>query len=378
MQNIPLAHTIASRGEPSRWYSATLWHTMNLSALWRLLRVHGFRVSASRWPRIATAIMSAVNNSILGALQSALYGSLLRDTEIKSNPLFVLGHWRSGTTHLHELLALDDQFAFPTSYDCFAPHHCLVTGRLYPRLFGRLLPSKRLMDDMSIGFDRPQEDELALVSLGVPSPMWCLAYPEETYGQRYLTLRNVSERERDEWLSGLRHFMRLVTFRHPGKPLLLKSPPHTARIGLLAEMFPAARFLHVVRDPYVVFASTLHLWRKTQAANAIVHADSALLEDFVLRTLAEMYEGFEEATAALGARFYQLRYEDLVREPMVTLRRCYEALNLSNFDHIQPRVSEYLSALRDYRTNRYVISPEGRAAVKDAWGDIFRKWDYAI
>ena len=34
-----------------------------------------------------------------------------------------------------------------------------------------------------------------------------------------------------------------VTFRHQGKPLILKSPPHTARMAALARMFPNARFL---------------------------------------------------------------------------------------------------------------------------------------
>jgi omega-hydroxy-beta-dihydromenaquinone-9 sulfotransferase len=232
---------------------------MSAAAWWRLLSAHRFRVRFSRLPVAASVTLSTANNSLLGLLQSAIYGARLRKTSIEHDPVFVLGHWRSGTTHLHELLALDDRFGFPTSFECFAPHHCLLTDRVYPTLFSWLLPAKRAMDNMALGFDRPQEDELALVALGVPSPMWSLGYPGETKGQAYLTLRDVPDRERKRWAAVFRKFLRLVTYRHRGKPLILKSPPHTARMAVLARMFPNARFLHIVRDPYVVFASTIHL-----------------------------------------------------------------------------------------------------------------------
>ena len=77
-------------------------------------------------------------------------------------------------------------------------------------------------------------------------------------------------------------------------------------------------------------------------------------------------------------RFHQLRYEDLVREPLVTLERCYQAIGLDDFDRARPRVAEYLAGLRGYRTNEYAISSEGRTAIREAWGAIFRNWGYEI
>jgi hypothetical protein len=49
---------------------------------------------------------------------------------------------------------------------------------------------------------------------------------------------------------------------------MLKSPTHTARLHILREMFPQAKFIHIVRDPCEVFSSTVRLWRalfETQA-----------------------------------------------------------------------------------------------------------------
>jgi omega-hydroxy-beta-dihydromenaquinone-9 sulfotransferase len=371
--------TTKGGGEAAHWYSPTLWHTMNAEAWWRLLRAHGFRVMPSRLHLAVSVTLAALSNSFLGLLQSAIYGARLRDTIIEHDPIFVLGHWRSGTTHLHELLALDDRFAYP-SFECFAPHHCLLTDNsLYRSSFSWLVPRKRVMDNMAVGFDRPQEDELALVALGAPSPYWSLAYPGETKGQIYLTLRDASECEREKWMAVFQRFLRLLTYRHRGKPLILKSPAHTARLTMLARMFPKARFIHIVRDPYAVFASTMHLWRKNQQISALTPTEPAALEASVLRGLRAMYDGFEAASAALQpGLFHQVHYEDLVREPLTTLEQCYHAIGLGEFSVVRPRLSDYLANLRDYRTNEYALSSPGKAAVNEAWGTIFRKWGYEV
>jgi len=366
-------------GQRPPWYSSTLWHTMSVGGWWRFLRAHRFRLAARKLPLAASITFYTINNSVLGLLQSAIYGSRVRRTCIERDPIFILGHWRSGTTHLHELLALDVNFTAPTTYECVTPRHFLLTDRLYPALLSWVVPSKRAFDNMELGFQRPQEDELALVALGVPSPMWTAGYPDDTVGQAYLTLLGVSVRERRRWEDAFTQFLRRVTYRHPGRPLLLKSPGHTARLQLLQELFPAARYLHIVRNPYQVFASTVHLWQKVIDFNGLVRPDPDRLERKVLQTLQQMYEGFDRARASLpDGCFHQLRYEDLIRDPMTTLESCYAALALGDIARVAPRVMAYLSGRRDYRPNEYEISAEGKAAVRQAWGPIFSKWGYEI
>jgi hypothetical protein len=189
----------------------------------------------------------------------------------------------------------------------------------------------------------------------------------------------VLEPEWEKWIAVFQSFLRLLTYRRQGKPLILKSPTHTARVAMLARIFPKARFVHIVRDPHAAFASTVHLWRNLQRENALTRVDMIALEAQVIRNLLEMYDGFEAAREALPpGHFHQLHYEDLVREPLATLEQCYHAIGLGDFTLIRPRVDDYLANLSAYRTNEYAISPEGKAAVSEAWGAIFREWGYAV
>jgi len=274
--------TIRGHGVPQRWYAPTLWQTMTASAWWSMLRKHGFGIRLRRLPLAAVVSAITAANSVFGLLQSALFSARLGHIAVAPDPIFIVGHYRAGTTHLHNLLAQDERLSFPTMFECACPHHCLVTGRIYPKLFAWMLPAKRAMDDVRLAFDLPQEDELGLLALGAPSPYWSLAFPGNSAGEAFLSLRTVTDRERESWEQIFLGFLRLVSYRRPGTPLILKSPPHTARIAMLTRLLPGARFVHIVRHPLEVFASTVRLWRSTRAGNALAAWDDAALEREVL------------------------------------------------------------------------------------------------
>src|SRR5205085_12402082 len=107
-------------------------------------------------------------------------------------------------------------------------------------------------------------------------------------GQEYLDFKGVSPRGLRRWKRAFKHFLRAVTYK-VRKRLVLKSPPHTARIPVLKQMFPNAVFIHIVRDPYVVFPSTVNLWRTLFRTHGLQKPTCAGLEEYVLRTVERMY-----------------------------------------------------------------------------------------
>ncbi len=81
--------------------------------------------------RIAMAVLIAalsLVNGLLWLIQTMPVGRKIDRTKIEHDPIFVIGHWRSGTTLLHELLVRDPRHTYPDTYACFAPNHFLVSA----------------------------------------------------------------------------------------------------------------------------------------------------------------------------------------------------------------------------------------------------------
>src|SRR5579884_1605393 len=161
---------------PREWMPR-LWEGCDFFAWARLLARNNFAVEPPYWYIAAVVSFVSFNHTLLRWLQRGLYGSRPYHTPLAQAPLFIVGHWRTGTTLLHELLILDERHTFPNTYQCLEPNHFLLTENLVKRYLGFLMPSRRPMDGMPAGWDRPQEDEFALCMMGQPSPYLTIAFP---------------------------------------------------------------------------------------------------------------------------------------------------------------------------------------------------------
>ena len=345
----------------------------------RLLARHRGAVSPGRLPMALAVSALSLGNSAAAALQRARYGRAIACVTLTPAPLFIVGHWRTGTTMLHELLALDPQFRCPTTYECMAPAHFLVTGGLVTRHLGGLLPEHRPLDEMRLRWDLPQEDDFAIANLGARSPYHAWAFPRQHLpGQEWLDPRGFPPAEGERWQAALRSFAGALAVSGAGR-LVLKSPTHTARLGLLAEMFPGAQFIHAVRDPYEMVPSLLVAWRRLAASIGLQTGCRDDVVDYLLRLGENLYRRFDRDRAGLGpGRIVDVRYEDLVGDPAAALDRLYESLRLPHRDRLPSLVDRCLTAVGDYRTNDHATSPELRRRITAVWGGYATRYGYAI
>src|SRR5262245_35790920 len=255
---------------PSRWarlaalISPGIASGITLGTWRRVLRDHRYDIDHPYWVRAVSVTFGAVANSVLATVENLAFARRVRRTTVEP-PLFILGLPRSGTTHLHNLLARDDRFAFPNMYQVLYPNSFLLTERVHAPLVGMFMDEKRPMDNMRFGVAEPQEDEWALAGMIGRSYLLGGSFPRRAeFHARYLTLRDLTPAELDEWKAALRWLVQKLSFKY-GRPLVLKSPGHTGRVRALLDLFPDARFLHIRRDPYVVFQSALHCVRSTSA-----------------------------------------------------------------------------------------------------------------
>jgi hypothetical protein len=354
-----------------------MWQGCDFFAWMRLLVRNCFAVNWRYWYVAIVVTIVSFMHTLLRFVQQAIYGRRIAATPIREAPLFIIGHWRTGTTFLHELLVLDERHAYPNSYECMEPNHFLLTERIFKRWFWFLMPAHRPMDNMAAGWDRPQEDEFALCMMGQPSPYLTIAFPNHRpQYPEYLDLEGLSPRALRSWKRAFMGFLQRLTCKDPRR-LILKSPPHTCRIKVLLTMFPDARFVHIVRDPFVVFPSTVNLWKRLYETHGLQKPKFHGLEEHVFQTYTRMYERLEEGRKLVQpSRFFELKYEDLVRDPVSQMRALYAGLQLGEFEKYLPRLEEYLARIQGYERNRYELTPELRAEIVRRWGSIMDRYGY--
>ncbi len=361
------------------WNGAAIWMGCDYFGLMRLLAHNRFRVTPAYLGDCLIDVLFSLGNTCLRCVQWALWAHRFSRAELKEDPIFIIGHWRTGTTLLHELLSLDRRLRCPTTFECFLPNHFLVSQWLLKRWTAFVLPPRRPSDNMSMGWDLPQEDEFALCNLGLPSPYAMIAFPNRLpqFG-RYLELDDLSDPERRRWKSVLMTFLKQLVCRRPGR-IVLKSPTHTFRLPVLCEMFPKSHFVHLVRDPYTVFMSTVRLWKSLFTSHGYQKPTWEGLEEYVFDTFGRMHRRLEATRGLVDPRrFHELRYEDLVSNPVAEVHALYGRLGLAGFDAVEPAVRAYVAARADYRTNRYELTPQLRGEIARRWKPYFEKYGYAL
>jgi omega-hydroxy-beta-dihydromenaquinone-9 sulfotransferase len=370
---------VPQRDSFARQFGAGILPGILLGDWLRLLADNRFAVSPSCWFRAGAISCCSVVNSVCAVIERHRYGAQVSDVTVPP-PVFILGHWRQGTTHLHNLLATDDRFGYPTLYQVCFPHTFLTTESTWgARAVGKLLPDKRPMDNMALGVELPFEDEYALCASGRYSPYLSGAFPRRReYYDRYLTLHDIPKDELDAWKRQLLEFLKKLTLRC-GRPLILKSPTHTCRIRILLEMFPGARFIHIHRNPYAVVQSTRHQLNVALDWYQLQTFDRSLVDEWILQRFRRMYETFlDERSLIPAGQFCEVAFEQLECEPIAEVRRIYETLGLPAFDGVADRLSEYVDSLSGYQKNVFpALSDELSERVRHEWGFAFREWGYA-
>jgi LPS sulfotransferase NodH len=354
----------------------TTLYGMTLGEYLRLLRKHRFAVAPAYWPRATFMAGMGALNSVLSSYETRVYGPEVASTQIRP-PFFILGHWRSGTTYLHNLLATDSQFAYPDIYQVLNPHTFLSTERYSKFLF--LSPKTRMMDNVGLNAGVPFEDEFATCGT-LHSPFLTWVFPREgAQYNKYFTFENVPEKEAAEWMAALTLFYRKLTWKYD-RPLLLKSPPHTSRIRLLLAAFPDARFVHIHRNPYDVFRSTQRQIEVSHRTMGLQHLDAQHIARAVIERYKIMYDGFfEQRTLIPDGRLYEVSFEELERDPVRQVKTIYDNLSVSGFDAMRPSLQRHADSSVNYRKNTYPpLSSSVRRDVARAWQRSFEQWGYAI
>jgi len=353
---------------------------ITLGDLLNLLFQNRLQVPPRYWSKAAFAGAVSLISTPVRYLEEAVYARRLAKQPVPP-PLFIIGHWRSGTTHLHNLLSVDPRFAYANFSQISIPHSFLLGEWLLAAGTSMFLSPDRMgIDKVALNTRVPWEEEFALCVMTFYSPYMSWVFPQHSdFYDRYLTLRDVPPAEVECWKKAFVKLLRKLSIKYE-RPMVLKSPPNTGRIKLILEMFPDARFVHIHRDPYVVYQSTCHLHQKCMEHYSLQRPDPATMHRRVMRMYCEMFDAyFAEKSLIPEGHFCELTYADLEADPVREVRQVYEKLGLPDFGVVEPAMKEYVGTLAGYKKNSHVeLAADVRAEIGRDWKRTFDEWKYPM
>ncbi|MDJ0911185.1 MAG: sulfotransferase [Woeseiaceae bacterium] len=295
-------------------------------------------------------------------------------------PLFVLGPPRTGTTHLHRVLAADERTTTFSTWECLfglsitGRYICLGLARL-DRLLGRpvgrlasWLGGKMLgsMDDVhEFGISEPEEDFLCLMPVA-SCFILIVAFPGASWLWSTARLdRDLDERER----RALLRFYRRAIQRHlyvfgKDKQYLSKNPSFSGMAEALLEEFPDARIIACSRDPVSTVPSQLSSLEPSLRLLGFKGVTTDL-RDKLVDLLEFYYEHLNDVQSRYQGRIATIKNDELRNDLADSLARVYTEIGLDIDDAFAERLTTASTASRSFKSkHRYTLEDYGLDAAE--------------
>lgn len=345
----------------------------------RLLAQNRFRLSARYIPRFLYAAMLSSVISPFRIAERIKFDGRIRKTAMDRPPVFIVGHWRSGTTYLHNLLSADRNFGYCTTFHSVIPGAFITGEKVLKPIVSSSIPETRPMDNVPMGADLPQEEEYAT---GAFTPYayyngWCFPGNMKLYN-KYICMDGVPQRAVREWKHAYDYLLKKLTFFWGGKRLVLKNPSNTGRIKLLLEMFPGAQFVHIYRNPYTLFLSMMKFMVRVLPRYCV---QNPIKKEEMGETILDVYEVLykkylKERNDIPDGNLVEVRYEDFIKRPLDELENIYDSLNLGGFEENKNIFKDYLAAQSGIKTSKYELDRETKERIYEHWKFAFDAFGY--
>jgi hypothetical protein len=341
----------------------------------------------------AVPILAAVN-AICIALDRLLFPGFQK-VEIR-DPIFIIGHARSGTSLLHRLLCADrGRFSWFATYEMFLPS--LLQRRL-ARLLGswdqrflggaidgrirawedRAFAKGRQMHPMSL--TGPEEDEF-LMAIPFCSPTVTMLFPYMRELQHLTYFDRLPEWRRRRIMEYYRECVRRQLYLNGAQKIhLSKNPVFSEKVESLIGTFPGARFVVLVRNPYETIPSLLKMmtrnWKASDCGSDRI-ADS--LEVLGETSISAYLRPFEVLDGREDALWTVVRYEELLEHPRQAVEQVYRDLGIPMSPEVEKGLVEEEARSREYRAEHvYSLGEFGltRAEIRSRLAPLFERFGW--
>jgi hypothetical protein len=338
---------------------------IRVSRLIRLVSKNSISFHPKYLLRFVFLLQSALWTEVFARIEWKRYGKKIHSIPVPEDPIFIIGHWRTGSTLLHQILNLDPNLTAPTLFQVAEPECFICSYRYYKPLFSALISKKRPMDNVRLGMNEPQEDEYAIYRITDFSPLERLVFPKDQgyFIMDYPSFLPVDEKEKQAWEEQLCNYFRKLCFLNM-KTIISKNPFNSFRIKELSVLFPKARFIHIVRHPFEVVPSTVNMWRIVLKQNKLNGKGSDPGIEEVTKGLEKLLKTIEKDTTVIPlSNYYEMRFEDLEADPLAEIKKIYTRFHMPIDDQLCQKIQSFIDNLTPYKKNEFQLAEDEKGLI---------------
>jgi hypothetical protein len=337
--------------------------------------VKGGGFSAKYALRFISHVLRFIVLEPIRLLELIFFYRKISNHELTEDPIFVLGHWRSGTSHLQTLLRLDPRTTSIGIFSSiFSGNFLLTSSTIKPIAQGicKLFRIEYSIQRTPLDLDYPGEMDTALCFLpNSHSYTWGHVFPSRFKKHLDMSVFNDDPKSTSNWLNDYDHLIKKVSLFSKRKRVVVKSPGDTGRLKFLLERYPNAKFVYIHREHEAVYHSNLFLWNIIRNRFSLQYLSDELIHENIIYTYPRLLKRYNEDRELLGEnQLVEISFKELRIEPLQVLEKIYSNLELGELpiDIVKP----HLKTNEAYRTNTYETPSRISEELEREWKEVLR------
>lgn len=344
--------------------------------LLKMVRQNG-GVSLQRIPVLVIYILRFVLLEPFRLTEIILYHKKIKAHELTQSPIFILGHWRSGTSFLQNVISQDPSVTSSNIYrSLFADMFFLTESWLKP-IFNSIVKVLRIpysLQRIPMDLNLAAEADMALCALcSERSYTWGQLFPRvfEKWVDDIILFKDPELAK--QWIEHYDYFIRKLSYQSNGKRVVIKSPGDTGRVSHLIKKYPKASFVYIHREPFSLFYSNLYFWKVILKQVSLQTLSKTDVEALVINSYKKIVSKYLNDRKLIPAgQLIEVQLHDLAKQRHQELNRIFNALGLRMLDEKQ--IKAVVTAYSIERKSTYEEDRSLQERLRQEWNFAWDAW----
>lgn len=340
--------------------------------------ISGNKILPKHYVKVVLTLIIILIGTPFRWIEKIKFSRKIKRYKFKEPPIFILGHWRSGTTFLHNVMCQDPKAGYLTTFNASFPHY-LGSKWLFESFMKLVMPDKRPADNVKLDTKYPQEEEFSIGNVHPYSyyNFWYFPKRYEEYYEKYVRLNDPSIR--NYWKKKYKNHIIKSLIDTNGERAIFKNPVLTGRADTLVELFPEGKFINIYRNPVIVFLSTRKFFRELFPTLWFHEINHDEIDEMIITTFIKIVNDFEEKKKLIpNENLVEIKFEEFEKRPLEGLEEIYSKLNLKSWEEAKHSLESYINSQKSYKKNNYKMKRQDLDMVLKHWGFAMKLWDYEV